>query len=93
MSNFDLMDPAAQDGAAAAAEASRQFTIEAWTLYGIGVVVTILRTYARAKALFYTIQSTLAHSVGSIARGLANNGMSDEERAALSPDDPEYTLR
>ncbi|GKT56430.1 hypothetical protein ColTof4_09023 [Colletotrichum tofieldiae] len=110
MSDFDLMDPAAQDGAAAAAEASRQFTIEAWTLYGIGVVVTILRTYARAKAvgfrnfraddylvwvavLFYTIQSTLAHSVGSIARGLANNGMSDEERATLSSDDPEYTLR
>ncbi|KAK1975628.1 hypothetical protein LZ30DRAFT_753993 [Colletotrichum cereale] len=104
------MDPAAQATAAAAAEAGLRFTIEAWTLYGISVVVTILRTYARSKAvgfrnlraddylvwaaiLFYTVQSTLAHSVGSIARGLANNGMSDQERSALFPHDPEYELR
>lgn len=51
MSTTDLTDPAAQAAAAAAAEAGRQFTIEAWTLYGIGVVVTALRTYARAKAV------------------------------------------
>ncbi|KAK1707525.1 LOW QUALITY PROTEIN: uncharacterized protein BDZ83DRAFT_724580 [Colletotrichum acutatum] len=110
MSTTDLTEPAAQAAAAAAAEAGRQFTIEAWTLYGIGVIVTALRTYARAKAvgfrnfraddylvwgavLFYTVQSTLAYSVGNIAHGLANNGMTDEERAALSTSDPEYQLR
>ncbi|KAK1472371.1 hypothetical protein CCUS01_05755 [Colletotrichum cuscutae] len=110
MSTTDLTDPAAQAAAAAAAEAGRQSTIEAWTLYGIGVIVTALRTYARAKAvgirnfraddylvwgavLFYTVQSTLAYSVGNIAHGLANNGMTDEERAALSTSDPEYQLR
>ncbi|KAK1994328.1 hypothetical protein LX36DRAFT_584508 [Colletotrichum falcatum] len=104
------MDPAAQAAAAAAADAGLRFTIEAWKLYGIGVFVTILRTYARFKAvgfrdfraddylvwlavLFYTVQSALAHSVGSIARGLANNGISDQERLALSPQDPEYGLR
>lgn len=43
--------------------------------------------------LFYTVQSTLAYSVGNIAHGLANNGMTDEERAALSTSDPEYQLR
>ncbi|OLN86690.1 hypothetical protein CCHL11_03875 [Colletotrichum chlorophyti] len=99
-------DPTAQ----AAAAAARQFTIEAWTLYAIGVLTTILRTYARAKAvgvrnfraddyliwlaiLFYTVQSALAHSVGSFAHGLANNGMTDDERVALSLTDPEYQLR
>ncbi|KAK2011818.1 hypothetical protein LZ32DRAFT_606075 [Colletotrichum eremochloae] len=93
-----------------AAEAGLRFTIEAWTLYGIGVFLTVLRTYARVKAvgfrnfraddylvwlaiLFYTVQSALAHSVGSVAHGLANNGISDQERSALSPDDPEYALR
>ncbi|TIC96846.1 hypothetical protein CH35J_007563 [Colletotrichum higginsianum] len=104
------MDPAAQAAAEATEEAGRQSTIETWTLYGIGVVVTILRTYARANAvgfrdfraddylvwvaiLFYTVQSTLAYSVGSVAHGLANNGMPDEKRAALSPNDPEFELR
>ncbi|KAL2757019.1 hypothetical protein ACRALDRAFT_1081040 [Sodiomyces alcalophilus JCM 7366] len=42
---------------------------------------------------FYGIESGLAYSVGAWAKGLANNGMTDEERAALSPDDPEYQLR
>ncbi|WQF82341.1 hypothetical protein CDEST_07355 [Colletotrichum destructivum] len=104
------MDPAAQAAAEATEEAGRQSTIETWTLYGIGVVVTILRTYARANAvgfrdlraddylvwvaiLFYTVQSTLAYSVGSVAHGLANNGMPDKKRAALSPNDTEYELR
>lgn len=51
MSTSDPTDPAALAAAQAAAEAGRQFTIEAWTLYGIGVIVTVLRTYARAKAV------------------------------------------
>ncbi|QSS53272.1 hypothetical protein I7I53_00475 [Histoplasma capsulatum var. duboisii H88] len=42
---------------------------------------------------FYTIETALAYSVGNVAKGLANNGMTDEQRAALSPDNPEYRLR
>lgn len=49
-------DPAAAAAAAAAAQAAAaaamlQFTIEAWTLLSIGLVVTMLRTYARVKAV------------------------------------------
>ena len=39
-------DPAAL---AAAQEALKKFSIEAWTLLGVGIIVTILRTYARIK--------------------------------------------
>ncbi|TRX91150.1 hypothetical protein FHL15_007938 [Xylaria flabelliformis] len=104
MSANDSPDPTA---AAAAAAAARAFNIQLFTLYSIGVLVTVLRTYARIKAvgirnfhgddiliwiaiLFYTSQTVLGYSVGSVAHGLANNGMTDAERAALSPDDPEY---
>lgn len=31
--------------------------------------------------------------MGNAANGLANNGMTDAQRAALSSDDPEYQLR
>ncbi|GAP93387.1 putative integral membrane protein PTH11 [Rosellinia necatrix] len=110
MSVNDLPDPAAVAAAQAAAAAARAFNIQLWTLYAIGVLVTILRTYARIKAvgirnlladdllawiaiLFYTTQTILGYSVGSVAHGLANNGMTDAERAALSIDDPEYEMR
>ncbi|GFP59840.1 hypothetical protein TASIC1_0015000900 [Trichoderma asperellum] len=100
-------DPAAQ---AAAAAAFQQFTIEAWTLLGVGIAVTILRTISRIRyagfrglggddylawvaVLFYTAETSLAYSVGHVANGLANNGMTDAQRAALSPDDPEFRLR
>jgi hypothetical protein len=43
--------------------------------------------------IIYTAQCTLGHSVGAFARGLANNGMTDAQRSALSHDDPEYTMR
>ncbi|KAF7589611.1 hypothetical protein BBP40_004025 [Aspergillus hancockii] len=43
--------------------------------------------------LFYTAQTALAYSVGNVAHGLANNGMTDVQRAALSLDDPEYRYR
>lgn len=39
-------DPAAL---AAAQKALKEFSIEAWTLLGIGIMVTLLRTYARVK--------------------------------------------
>lgn len=42
---------------------------------------------------FYSAQAALAYSIGNIAHGLANNGMTDAERAALSPSDPEYQAR
>ncbi|KAK6812489.1 hypothetical protein RU639_011735 [Aspergillus parasiticus] len=43
--------------------------------------------------LFYTAQTALAYSVGNVAHGLANNGMTDAHRAGLSLDDPEYRFR
>jgi hypothetical protein len=36
---------------AAAQAAMNQFTIEAWTLLGVGVLVTIIRTWARVRAV------------------------------------------
>ncbi|KAL7897229.1 hypothetical protein HDV64DRAFT_286132 [Trichoderma sp. TUCIM 5745] len=43
--------------------------------------------------VFYIAETSLAYSVGHVANGLANNGMTDAQRAALSPDDPEFRLR
>ncbi|OAX84488.1 hypothetical protein ACJ72_01159 [Emergomyces africanus] len=42
---------------------------------------------------FYAVETALAYSVGNLAKGLANNGMTDEQRVALSPDSAEYRLR
>ncbi|KAF4211817.1 hypothetical protein CNMCM5878_002018 [Aspergillus fumigatiaffinis] len=97
-------DSAADEAAQAALYKS---TVEHWTLYAIGVTVTLLRTYSRVRAVgfrhlqaedllvwvgivFYTAQTALAYSVGHVAHGLANNGLTDAQRAALSPDNPEY---
>ncbi|CAH0053856.1 unnamed protein product [Clonostachys solani] len=43
--------------------------------------------------IFYGIESGLAYSVGAHAHGIANNGMTDAQREALSTDDPEHKLR
>ncbi|RYO76242.1 hypothetical protein DL766_009529 [Monosporascus sp. MC13-8B] len=100
-------DPAAL---AAAQEAMKRFSTEAWALLSIGILVTIIRTFGRVKALgikglqpddylvwvgatFYAIETGLAYCVGAKAQGLANNGMTDEERAMLSPNSPEYHTR
>ncbi|RDW72818.1 hypothetical protein BP6252_06725 [Coleophoma cylindrospora] len=108
-----MSDSAAQAAAAAAAAiaaAVRAFNMELWTLYAFGVLVTILRTWARVKAvgirdlraddfivwfaiLLYTVQSTLAYFAVNHGQSLANNSMTDAERAALSPDSTEYQLR
>lgn len=37
--------------AAAAAAAARKFNIELWTLYAVGVCMTLLRTYAQWNAV------------------------------------------
>jgi len=50
-----IQDPAAAAAAAAAAEAGakvfREMTIEGFTLYGIAVIFTMLRTYARLSSV------------------------------------------
>jgi hypothetical protein len=47
-----MSDSAAQAAMAAAmAAAVRTFNTELWTFYAFGVLVTILRTYARVKAV------------------------------------------
>ncbi|CAI7588966.1 uncharacterized protein N7487_004494 [Penicillium crustosum] len=93
-----------------AASEAHKATVELWTLYGIAVAVTILRTYARSKTggwrnlrlddyliwvaiILYTAQASLAHSVGNVSGGLANNGMTTAQREALSPNNPAYRAR
>jgi hypothetical protein len=46
-----------------------------------------------ALQICYSVETALAYSVGNAAHGLANNGMTPEQRANLSPDDPEWALR
>ncbi|PLB35332.1 uncharacterized protein BDW47DRAFT_128265 [Aspergillus candidus] len=46
-----------------------------------------------AGIIFYTAQTALAYSVGNVARGLANNGLTDAQRSTLSYDSLEYQLR
>jgi hypothetical protein len=43
--------------------------------------------------LLYTTQTTMGYEVGNLAHGMANNGMTDAQRAALSPSNPEYDMR
>ncbi|KAF1925977.1 uncharacterized protein M421DRAFT_423259 [Didymella exigua CBS 183.55] len=43
--------------------------------------------------LLYTAQTILGYNVGIASHGLANNGMTDAQRSALSHDDPEYGWR
>ncbi|CAI7623357.1 unnamed protein product [Penicillium palitans] len=43
--------------------------------------------------ILYTAQASLAHSVGNVSGGLANNGMTTAQREALSPDNPAYRAR
>ncbi|EEU39499.1 uncharacterized protein NECHADRAFT_25451, partial [Fusarium vanettenii 77-13-4] len=44
-------------------------------------------------AIAYSIETALAYSVGAFWHGLANNGMTDEQRKALDPSSEEYRLR
>ncbi|RYO81263.1 hypothetical protein DL764_009791 [Monosporascus ibericus] len=102
------MDPGA--AAAAAAAALQKFVIEDWTLFAIGLCVTVIRTYTRVKHVgfkglqgddylvwlamfFYAIETSLAYAVGAVAKGLANNGMTADQRLALDPSSSEYKLR
>ncbi|KAF2997475.1 hypothetical protein E8E14_003809 [Neopestalotiopsis sp. 37M] len=64
---------------------------EVFVLMGIGLLVILLRLYARWEAVGF--KSALAFKVVSKYSGLANNGMTDEYRQALSPDSDEYKNR
>ncbi|KIH92525.1 hypothetical protein SPBR_02568 [Sporothrix brasiliensis 5110] len=44
-------------------------------------------------AVVYAAETVLAYSVGAYWHGMANSGMTDAERAALSPDTEEYRMR
>ncbi|KAF6829305.1 hypothetical protein CMUS01_08225 [Colletotrichum musicola] len=44
-------------------------------------------------ACTYSAETALAYSVGAYWQGLANNGMTDEERKNLDPNSPEFALR
>ncbi|KAI6359556.1 hypothetical protein MCOR25_007006 [Pyricularia grisea] len=95
---------------AATMAAVKSFNIEAFTLMGISLLATSLRTYSRASTVGFSnfqaddylvwigtvghcFETGLAYSVGEHARGFANDAISPEERAALSPDTPEYQMR
>lgn len=43
--------------------------------------------------IVYSIETALAYSVGAFWHGLANNGMTDEQRRLLDPSSEEYRLR
>ncbi|GAW25136.1 putative triacylglycerol lipase-like protein [Rosellinia necatrix] len=43
--------------------------------------------------VFYAAETTLAYLVGAVAMGLANNGMTKEQRETIDPNGEEYRLR
>lgn len=43
--------------------------------------------------LIYAAETALAYSVGAVAMGLANNGMTDDQRRNLDPNSAEYQTR
>ncbi|KAK4095853.1 hypothetical protein N658DRAFT_81993 [Parathielavia hyrcaniae] len=47
----------------------------------------------RSAAVAYSVETYLAYSVGAFWKGLANNGMTDEQRRLLDPSSEEYHLR
>ncbi|RAL07866.1 uncharacterized protein BO97DRAFT_428907 [Aspergillus homomorphus CBS 101889] len=94
----------------AASKAAYNTNVQLWTMYAVGVAVTMLRTWSQSRVvgwrnlrlddylvwvgiLFYTAQVSLAYNVGAVAHGLANNSMTDAQRAALAPDSAEYHAR
>ncbi|KAF4458170.1 hypothetical protein F53441_21 [Fusarium austroafricanum] len=107
------MDPqtSLEENAAAMTDLNlRTFNIEAFTLLGIALLVTVVRSCVRINTVgcrnlwaddylvilaagIHAIETGLAYSVGNIAQGLANNSMTDGQRASLLPDDHEYRLR
>ncbi|RGP75810.1 hypothetical protein FLONG3_5567 [Fusarium longipes] len=71
----------------------RNYNIEAYTLLGIAMNLWADDYLVILAAGIYAIETGLAYSVGNVAFGLANNSLSDEQRASLQPEDPEYQIR
>ncbi|KAF2133689.1 hypothetical protein P153DRAFT_419597 [Dothidotthia symphoricarpi CBS 119687] len=86
------------------------FTIEAFTLLGVAILVIALRIVLRTNsvgvrglqmddylmcvvAVIYSFETIAAHAVGAKWLGLANNGMTDEQRQMLKPSSEEHRLR
>lgn len=64
----------------------------------MSVIFPLIDTSTRADTirphqLLYTAETVAAYVVGAYWDGLANNNMTDEQRAALSPDSEEWRLR
>ncbi|KAI1125987.1 hypothetical protein F5Y10DRAFT_245851 [Nemania abortiva] len=110
MSTDQAAAAAAEAAAKSAASAFQEFVTEDFTLFAVGLVVTITRTFARVKQvgfkglqgddylvwlamLIYAAETALAYSVGAVAMGLANNGMTVEQRRELDPNSAEYHTR
>lgn len=55
--------------------------------------LTEMQTLSSRFQFFYTAQSSLGYSIGNLAQGMANNGMSDEQRRTLPAGSPEYHMR
>ncbi|KAJ5733640.1 hypothetical protein N7493_002426 [Penicillium malachiteum] len=88
----------------AASQAAYNTDVQLWTMYSIAVAFTLLRTYARISSvglrnlrlddcLMWIAITALAYSVGNAAGGMANNSMTDAERAALSSSSTEFHKR
>ncbi len=61
--------------------------------FGLWGAIPGLTVAALFLQVLYTIQSTMGYEIGNLAHGMANNGMTDEQRAALSPSNPEFDMR
>jgi hypothetical protein len=63
----------------------------------ISTLNSLLNICIRANHLIvqvvYSLETAAAYSVGAIWHGVANNGMTDAERASLDPSNEEYSLR
>lgn len=54
---------------------------------------TYAASYLTDPQVVYSVETFLAYSVGALWLGLANNGMTDEERETLQSSDPEFIIR
>jgi hypothetical protein len=70
-----------------AARYYQQFSTNGFRTFAGDDVLMLMAT------LVYTAESVAAHFVVAYWKGFANNGMTDEQRETLDPDDPEYALR
>lgn len=62
----------------------------------LAAVRSLLIPYPRLTNILqgvYSVETYLAYSVGAFWHGLANNGMTDEQRRLLTPSSEEYRLR